>query len=150
MAVTLVAAVRVRMRRELEPLELALATELLDAAEARLRSRVADVDARLDEDPVFRTNFCNVAADAVVRVLVNPEGYRQESVGPYGWTYDTRVAAGFLTILEDEWALLSPTGGAFTIAPSLPAPTMPAAQSEWNITHPLTPYGGTGYWGNLS
>lgn len=68
-----------------------------------------------------------VAASAVVRVLRNPEGYRSEGVGGVSYTIDSRVAAGFLTILDEEWALLGLTapasrGGAFSFGPSLGLP----------------------------
>lgn len=151
MAATPVEMVRVRMGRPLDPEELALVVALLDQAENRLRSNpaLANATERLSED-VFRANFTSVAADAVVRVLRNPEAIRQEGTGPFSATYDTRAAAGFLTILQEEWdLLLSGTDGVgmfvFGVAPAAPANLPP-------------PFGGIpigngddpSYWGYLS
>lgn len=156
MAATPVEMVRVRMGRALDAAELGLVVALLDEAESRVRANpaVGDVLTRL-ADEVFRANFTATAANAVVRVLRNPEAVRQESVGPFGWTYDTRAAAGFLTILEDEMALLtvgdgSDSASVFSFGPTITPPSQ------------LPPtWGGLGrvafgndddasYWGDLS
>lgn len=102
-----------------------LVQTLLDAAEARLVSRIPDLVVKSGLDAEFRANAVSVEADAVARVMRNPEGFRSENTGPFQNTYDTRAAAGFLTILKEEWRLLG-VSGAFTITPSLPpVDTMP-------------------------
>lgn len=104
-----------------------LASALLGLAESRLVARLPGLLDRADTDPGYATLIIGVEAEAVARVLRNPEGFRSEGVGPWNYTIDTRAAAGFLTILDDEWADLGwvRSGGAFTIVPSLPAPTLP-------------------------
>lgn len=109
-----------RLGRELTEPETALAYVLAGDAERILASRTSDhtLDAL---DPAL---VAQVAASAVVRVLRNPDGFRSESAGGVSYTIDTRAAAGFLTILADEWALLgliapSSNGGAFSFGPSL-------------------------------
>lgn len=93
-----------RIGRTLTTEELPLVTTLIGDAEnmirVRLPGRVMD-DTTVDMDLVPQ-----VVANAVVRVLRNPDGYRSENAGGVGYTVDTRVAAGFLTILSDEWSLL--------------------------------------------
>lgn len=115
--------VAARLGRELTEAEGGLAFVLLGDAENMIRLRVPSGDLDdLDQDALHQ-----VAANAVVRILRNPEGYRSESAGAVSYTIDSRVAAGFMTILADEWALLGLTsppanGGAFSIAPSLGLP----------------------------
>lgn len=58
-----------------------------------------------------------VIANAIVRVLKNPDGYRSESMGGMSYTIDTRAAAGFLTILGEEWSFLGVGQATGFIAP---------------------------------
>lgn len=104
-----------------------LASALLGLAESRLVARLPGLLTRADTDPAYADLVVGVEAEAVARVLRNPEGFRSEGVGPWNYTIDTRAAAGFLTILDDEWADLGwqRAAGAFTIEPYLPAPTLP-------------------------
>lgn len=114
------AHVAARLGRALTPDEEDLVTTLLADAERTIASRAPGRSlAALDLEDVQR-----VAATAVVRVLRNPDGYRSEAAGGVSYTIDTRAAAGFLTILDEEWALLgltSPTSGsgAFSFGPVL-------------------------------
>ncbi|WP_329567679.1 Gp19/Gp15/Gp42 family protein [Streptomyces sp. NBC_01361] len=94
-----------------------LAAALLDDAEQRIRARVPDLDERVSGDEHDRALVVSVEAAAVVRVLRNPGGYRSETDENYAYTLDARAAAGFLTILDEEWALLGAARGAFTAAP---------------------------------
>lgn len=150
MAATPIDMVRNRLRRELEPEELRLAAELLDHAESVLRSRIPDAPDRLATDAQFRALFTATAATAVQRVLVNPDGYRQESVGPYSWSYDTRAAAGFLTILDEEWTALGVGGDAVSVVPFGVAPPWARGPAEGVPRIPFNPLTSPGYWGNLS
>lgn len=156
MAATPVEMVRVRMGRALDAAELALVVALLDEAESRVRADpgTGDVTARLTQDALFRANFTATAANAVVRVLRNPEAVRQEGVGPYSWSYDTRAAAGFLTILEDEMALLTvgPGSSSATLFVIPAGPAMPRTlPPAWGgLGAPLGNADDASYWGDLS
>lgn len=147
MSITPMTMIRDRLRRDLDPEELRLAVSLLDEAESRLLTRIPDALERIVDDETWAVLFRSTAASAVLRVLVNPDGYRQESVGPYGWTYDTRAAAGFLTILDEEWSTLGAgSSAAFTVPVSLPPPWV----RESGPLVPFNPLTSPLYWGDLS
>jgi hypothetical protein len=52
-----------------------------------------------------------VIANAVIRVLKNPDGKRQESIDDYSWTRDRVLSAGVLYLTDDEWRILGGIGG---------------------------------------
>ena len=58
-----------------------------------------------------------VESNAVLRVLRNPEGYRQETEGNYGYSLSAAVASGHLFIMDSEWDDLGYRTGAWTITP---------------------------------
>jgi hypothetical protein len=113
-----VADVEHRMGRPLADPERELSAALLGDAETLLRARIPDLDQRAQRDD-YRRLVVMVEAAAVVRVLRNPGGYRSETAGDYSYTVDTRAAAGYLTVLDDEWRLLGVSPGAFTITPAV-------------------------------
>lgn len=125
MALAQVDDVAARLGREMEPAERDLTETLLDDAELILRGRVPELPERAGADKNYRDLVVMVEANMVARVLRNPDGFRQESEGGYSYTVDTRAAAGFLTVLADEWKLLGVRDGAFTITPSLGGATAP-------------------------
>lgn len=97
----------------------------IDKAERDLRSRIPDLQARIDaeaeEDPPS-TNLEDTAKDVVVamvtRVFRNPEGFRQLSTttGPYTESQTLGGdAPGTLEPTSAELAKLQSTGGAFEI-----------------------------------
>lgn len=114
--------VQTRLGRTLEETELVLVATLLGDAEVKLTSRLPGLPTKAETDPLFRATVVAVEAQAVARVLRNPEGYRSEQTGPFSYQIDTRAAAGFLTILKEEWRDLG-FSDAFTIDPTPEAPT---------------------------
>lgn len=89
----------------------------------------------LDPGTIDVGSVKQVVANAVARVLRNPDGYRSESAGGVSYTIDTRAAAGFLTILADEWLLLglsAPSGNrAGSFAPVLGTAYPSGRWSPW-------------------
>lgn len=85
----------------------------------RLLARIPDLEDRAAADPDgFGADVIQVQANAVIRVLKNPDGKRQESIDDYSWTRDRAISAGELMVLGSEWALLgvnAKRGKAFTI-----------------------------------
>lgn len=80
-----------------------------------IRSRIGDET--LDEKSTDVTNgeyfiddVVMVIANAVIRVLKNPDGKRQESIDDYAWTRDRVLSAGVLYITDDEWRVLGVSG----------------------------------------
>lgn len=88
-----------------------------------LKRRVTDLEARVtaNEDD-FADEVVRVLATAVLRVMKNPDGKRQESIDDYSWQRDESVASGVLFFTDDELADLMPVDaddsggrGAFSI-----------------------------------
>jgi hypothetical protein len=98
--------------RPLDPDERGRAEVLLRYACARIRKDVPDIDARIASGALDPDLAQQVAVDMVSRVLRNPDGVRQETVGPSSVSYDTSVAVGKLVLTDDELAALlpNPTG----------------------------------------
>lgn len=117
-----VADVEARLGRPFSDAEHELAAVLLEDAENLIRARAADLDARLADGRVRRELVVMIEANAVVRVLRNPSGFRSETAGDYSYTIDTRAAAGYLDIPDTDWRLLGVSPGAFTISPAFPPP----------------------------
>jgi hypothetical protein len=84
--------------------------KLLDIASAKLRGHLAGLNTRIASgaEPDLRqlTNWTVVSM--VMRVLKNPTGIRQSSVGPTSVTFDLAAASGLLTVEPDEIADLQP------------------------------------------
>ncbi|AEI11820.1 Gp19/Gp15/Gp42 family protein [Cellulomonas gilvus] len=104
--------VEVRLGRPLT--DPAQAVALLRDAEVLIRSRVLDLAARVADEPGFLDVVVMVEANAVVRVLRNPEGLRAVTVtvddGSVTRTRDQATSDGALRITDDEWDLLAPVG----------------------------------------
>lgn len=121
--------VQTRVMRELTPEEQELAEVLLGDVERRLATRIPGLLTTVD--PVA---IVSVEAEAVARVLRNPGGYRQETEGEYSYSVDVRAAAGFLTVLDDEWADLGLVAdGAFTIMSTPPSPGSRGPLNRWEL-----------------
>lgn len=108
--------------RPLSTAETALGQLLLDDAWALLLYKIPDLEARLavvGGDPVLDTLVTQVEVAMVRRVMSNPDGIRQESVGQWSYTRDSSLASGALYASTEELALLSPgaSGDSFTIRP---------------------------------
>lgn len=109
--------VQQRLGRALTDEEMALAGVLVNDAARLILARIPDLADRLEAEKIDHETVAMVQANAVCRVLRNPDGYRSESAGSFSYQVDTRAAAGFLTILADEWELLG-VGGSGSLAPA--------------------------------
>lgn len=118
-AVATIEDVQARLNRPLDATEVALAETLLDDAEAMIRRRIKDLDERVAADATYRALAVKIEANAVLRVIRNPEGYRQESNGTYSYALSAAVAAGHLFIMDSEWTELGASRAAFSIAPTV-------------------------------
>jgi hypothetical protein len=76
------------------------------------RQRGADVDALVQSDPLLAVIVRDAVVNAVKRVLMNPEGYRQLSrtKGPFteSGTIDTALSTGMIYIAAADIAGLFP------------------------------------------
>ena len=93
----------------------------LEDAWRLLRRRIQTIEADIAADTSgdLQADAVRVLATAVLRVMKNPDGIRQESVDDYSWTRDQAVSAGLLYISDDELNALIVDGtgptGAFSI-----------------------------------
>jgi len=129
MALAEVEDVQARLNRPLTTEEEQIAQTLLDDVEARLRVRLPDLDDRVAADPNYHALVVQVEANAVLRVIRNPDGYRQETEGNYSYSKSAAVASGHLFVMDSEWDLLGARQGAFTIVPHLE--TRPRIPLNW-------------------
>lgn len=106
------------MMRDLTPAESQHVDALLERAERKIRTRIPDLDTRVETDPGFRQTVIDITAEAVARVFRNPSGYTQENEGNYSYSLNFRVASGLLDILDSDWAELGFGGGLGTIMPT--------------------------------
>lgn len=101
----IVANVEARFPRALTAHEKTLAATLLEDAWADLQVAIPDLVDRL-ADPDLHKKTVRVQAQAVVRVLKNPWGRKQESRSlddsQRSWTLDDALAAGALYFTDDE------------------------------------------------
>lgn len=82
-------------------------TQIQDAADfARSRWR-AQIESRLASGLLTENLYKRVIADAVLRVVRNPEGYQNESDGGYSYGLRAQVASGNLWFTEDDVATLA-------------------------------------------
>lgn len=119
MAITTVSDVEARWR-PLNDSQTTVASTRIEDAERRLRGKIADLETRAADDADFRATVVQVVADAVIRVLKNPNSKSSEQVDDYKWTRDKSVSDGALRITSAEWALLGvttagPSGKAFSL-----------------------------------
>lgn len=95
--------VEVRFFRGLLPEERDLVEARLGDAEGKIRSRISNLDQKILENPDYLSTVVRVCADAVIRLIRNPEGFVQETDGNYTYMLSQSSAEGRLTILTEEW-----------------------------------------------
>lgn len=80
-----------------------------------------DIETAITTDADLSADVVRVMVTAVLRVMKNPDGLRQESLDDYSYSRDEAVAAGLLYFLDDELDGLVPGSGikgrAFMIDP---------------------------------
>lgn len=89
----------------------------------------SDIEALIAADTTgdLQPEVVRVMATAVLRVMKNPDGKRQESIDDYAWTRDEAIAAGLLYFADEELDALSPGAGVKGRAYSLD----PFAGRDW-------------------
>jgi hypothetical protein len=105
--------------RPLSVQETTNAQTFLDDAWLMLRRRFPGLADDVLVDADLAAEAVRVMATAVLRVLKNPDGMRQESIDDYSWTRDQAVSAGLLYFADGEFDALYPdssTTGAFSFS----------------------------------
>lgn len=97
----------------------------LEQVERMIRRRIPTLDALAAASETFEADLIDIEADAVLRLVRNPEGYLSETDGAYTYQLQSDLSSGKLQVLDEEWTTL----GVFRlsrmsiIAPSFVMPT---------------------------
>lgn len=106
--------------RPLSAQEAFVADTLLSDAWVLLLQHLPDIEDRITADTLDAATVTMVQARMVIRVLKNPEGYRQASIDDWSYTRDQVLSSGELYASAEDLALLDGAGAsseAFTISP---------------------------------
>lgn len=123
MAYAEVSDVTARWARTATDEESTLITTRLADVERMIKRRIPDLD-DLVGDTIAEEDVKQVEADAVLRLVRNPEGYLSETDGDYTYMLRQDMATGRLSILPEEWEILGLLStGMFVIVPT---PVMPS------------------------
>lgn len=116
MSVTQVADVETILGRPIPAPEDGQVQGWIDRVESRIRTRVSDLDDRL-QDEAYRATLVGVVVDVVIRKVLNPTGMRSERIDDY--YYDRGSEKADLWPTDAEWAELLPAvaSGAFSTRP---------------------------------
>lgn len=109
-----------RLGRELSVDEATMVTARLADAELLIRAKIPDLDAQIVAETIDVEIVKMIEANAVVRLVRNPNAYTGETDGNYSYQINWKTATGELEILDNEWALLGISQAMFVIAPLLP------------------------------
>lgn len=92
--------------KEPEPEVMVLIERRLEQVERMIRRRIVDLDRLVEESEIFEADLIDIEADAVLRLVRNPEGYLSETDGAYTYQLQSDLSSGRLEILDDEWVTL--------------------------------------------
>lgn len=87
----------------------------LEDAERLIRRRIPDLDDQVTAGDIAEDDVIQVEAEAVLRLVRNPEGYMSESDGNYTYMLRNDIATGRLEILSEEWEILGIRRARFAI-----------------------------------
>ena len=122
MAYATSADVAVRWARTPSAEDAALIGVRLNDVERLIRKRIPNLDALVTAGTILGEDLKQVEADAVLRLVRNPEGYLSETDGNYTYMLRSDLALGRLEILPEEWAMLGVRQSRmFTLTPNFTA-----------------------------
>lgn len=114
--------VAARLGRPLTADEQDQVATLLADAELLLKSRIPDLADQVTEGTITEEAVVYVTANAVKRVLKNPDGYTSETDGDYTYELNWRLLSSELDITDREWSLLGVKAGISLITLKVPTP----------------------------
>lgn len=131
MALATAADVETSLLRPLSEQEKRFVPGLLERAERILSARIRDLGQRVRVEE-FRATVVDVEAEAVARVVRNPEGITSESEGSYSFSRNAKSASGVLSILDEEWTRLGqPCGAVASVGPQTDAYLATRRRYRW-------------------
>ena len=129
MAYATAAVVQTVFGKELSTEETALVERRLSQVEGMITRRIPDLAAQIDAGDLDEADVLDIEAEAVLRVIRNPEGYLSEDDGTYQYQFSREAASGKLEILPHEWELLGVKPS--RIVPVVPNLVVPAPVSSF-------------------
>ncbi len=112
--------VSARSGRELSDEETSLVSTRLEDAERMILRKIPDLADRISAGDIAEADVVQVEAEAVLRLVRNPEGYHSEQDGTYGYTFSRDLASGRLEITREEWEILGlRTGRVLQLVPNV-------------------------------
>lgn len=123
MALATAADVQAVLGRALTTEETALVTRRLAQVERMILRRIPDLDEKIAAEEIDQADVVDIEAEAVLRLVRNPDGYASESDGTYSYQFNRETASGRLEILTEEWERLGiKPSRMFSIVPNLVGP----------------------------
>lgn len=114
------ADVQAVLGRTLTTEDTALVERRLAQVERKILRRIPDLAAQIDAGDLDEADVVDIEAEAVLRLVRNPEGYASESDGTYSYQFNRETASGRLEILPEEWERLGiKPSRMFSLAPSI-------------------------------
>lgn len=110
--------VEVRLGRTSTTEEISLVETRLADVERMILRRIPDLADKVTAGSIDAADVVQVEADAVLRLVRNPDGYASETDGTYGYTLSREMASGRIEITREEWATLGVTGGVVQLVPT--------------------------------
>jgi uncharacterized protein YcaQ len=110
--------------KELTTEETALVERRLEQVERMLVRRIPDLLEQIAAHEIDLADVIDVEAEAVLRVVRNPDGIYSETDGNYGYQLSREAADNSLRILAEEWQTLGiRPSRMFSLVPTLVAPS---------------------------
>jgi Phage protein Gp19/Gp15/Gp42 len=111
--------VEVRLGRTLSEPERLQVLAWLQDIEGTIKSRIPNLDDLVTAGTLPAAVVLKIEAQAVLRVLRNPDGKLTERIDDYSWTRDSSTATGSLCLTDEEWDELTPSSSyeSFSIRP---------------------------------
>ena len=109
--------------RTLDTAETALVERRLEQVERMIVRRIPDLAGQIAAGDIDAQDVTDIEAEAVLRVVRNPEGLYSEQDGQYGYQLSREAADNSLRILPEEWQTLGiRPSKMYSITPKLVAP----------------------------
>lgn len=106
--------------RELDTAETALVERRLAQVERMILRRIPDLAGQTEAGQIDADDVRDIEAEAVLRVVRNPDGIYSESDGSYTYTKSAAAADNSLRLTAEEWETLGVrVGKMFTIVPNV-------------------------------
>lgn len=86
--------------------ETALVERRLEQIERKILRRIPDLEDQITAGTIDQDDVVDIEAEAVLRVIRNPEGLFSEQDGSYGYQLSREAADNSLRITADEWERL--------------------------------------------